>query len=204
MKKIKILLIICIAIIGALMIYDKFKDNSIEDIQIDKFLKEYTLIDENHAFEIINVDETINTLNNKTGIIYFCNSGSIWCQHYTKILDDIIVENNIEKVYYVDIKEERSMHTNKYQKIITKLYDYLDVDDTGSKRLNMPNLTFVKDGNIIANDKTTSIISADITPDEYWNAKNKYEFKNKISEYLIKLNTEEELDSINTEDFKEE
>lgn len=204
MKKIKLLLITCIAIIGALLIYNKFKDNNIEDIQIDKFLKEYTMIEENHAFEIINIDETINILNDKTGIIYFCNSGSIWCQYYTKILDDIIVENNIEKVYYVDIKEERNMNTNKYQKIITKLYDYLDVDDTGSKKLNMPNLTFVKDGNIIENDKTTSIISADITPDEYWDIKNNYEFKNKINGYLIELNAKEELDSNNTIEFKEE
>lgn len=203
MKKIKILFIIIIAVVGAYLIYDKFKNNNIEDIQIDKFLSEYTMIDENHAFEIINIDETINLLNNKTGIIFFCNSGSIWCQYYAKVLDDIIVENNIEKVYYVDIKEERSMHTNKYQKIITKLNDYLDIDDTGSKRLNMPNLTFVKNGDIIANDKTTSIISADIIPDEYWNLKNKNEFKNKINEYLIMLN-KEELDVIDTLDFEEE
>ena len=42
-------------------------------------------------------------LNNKTGIIFFCNPGSDWCQYYAKILDDIAVENDIEKIYYTDI-----------------------------------------------------------------------------------------------------
>ena len=190
MKKIKLSLILVIAIVGAFLIYKKFEDTNFEQKQIDKFVSEYTLLEENHVFEIINIDEAINILNNKTGVVFFCNPGSDWCQHYAKILDDIAVENEMNKIYYVDIKDDRSINSNKYRKLVTKLYDFLDTDDTGNKRISMPNLTFVKNGEIIANDNRTSLVSSDTTPEEYWTRENILTFKNKIIESLLLLETE--------------
>ncbi len=190
MKKIKISLILVIAIVGAFLIYKKFEHINSDQKEIDKFVSEYTLIEENHVFEIINIDESINILNNKTGIVFFCNPGSDWCQHYAKILDDIAIENDIGKIYYVDIKDDRSINSNKYRKLVTKLQDYLDTDDTGNKRISMPNLTFVKNGEIIANDNRTSLVSSDTTPEEYWTRENILTFKNKIIESLLLLETE--------------
>lgn len=187
MKKIKILLIIAIAVVGAFLIYRKFEHINSEQKEIDKFVSEYTLITENHVFEIINTAEAVNILNNKTGIIFFCNPGSDWCQHYAKVLDDIALENDIMKIYYVDIKNDRNINSNNYRKIVTKLQDYLDSDDTGNKRLNMPNLTFVKDGTIISNDNRTSLVSSDITPEEYWTRENVLTFKNNIIESILLL-----------------
>lgn len=187
MKKIKILLIIGIAVIGAYLIHNKFKHINSEQKEIDKFVSEYSLITENHGFEIINAAEAVNILNNKTGIIFFCNPGSDWCQHYAKVLDDIASENDIKKIYYVDIKNDRNINSNNYRKIVLKLQDYLDSDDTGNKRLNMPNLTFVKDGNIISNDNRTSLVSSDTTPEEYWTRENILTFKNNIIESILLL-----------------
>lgn len=190
MKKLKISLIIAIAIIGAFLIYKKFEHLNTEQKEIDKFVSEYTLLTENHVFEIINIDEAINILNNKTGVIFFCNPGSEWCQHYAKILDDIALENEMDKIYYVDIKDDRSINSNKYRKLVTKLQDYLDTDDTGNKRLSMPNLTFVKNGEIISNDNRTSLVSSDTTPEEYWTRENVLTFKNNIIESILLLETE--------------
>ena len=187
MKKIKISLILVIAIVGAFLIYKKFEHINYEQKEIDKFVSEYTLLEENHVFKIINIDEAINVLNDKTGIIFFCNPGSDWCQYYAKILDDIAVENDIEKIYYTDIKEDRNINTNNYRKIVTIMQEHLDSDDTGNKRLNMPNLTFVKDGNIIANDNRTSLVSSDTTPQEYWTRENILTFKNNIIESILLL-----------------
>ncbi len=187
MKKIKISLILVIAIVGAFLIYKKFEHINYEQKEIDKFVSEYTLLEENHVFKIINIDEAINVLNNKTGIIFFCNPGSDWCQYYAKILDDIAVENDIEKIYYTDIKEDRNINSNNYRKIVTIMQEHLDSDDTGNKRLNMPNLTFVKDGNIIANDNRTSLVSSDTTPQEYWTRENILIFKNNIIESILLL-----------------
>lgn len=190
MKKIKLSLILVIAIVGAFLIYKKFEHINSEQKEIDKFVSEYTLLEENHVFEIINIDESINILNNKTGIVFFCNPGSDWCQHYAKILDDIALENDMDKIYYVDIKDDRSLNSNKYRKLVTKLQDYLDTDDTGNKRISMPNLTFVKNGEIIANDNRTSLVSSDTTPEEYWTRENILTFKNKIIESLLLLETD--------------
>ena len=201
MKKIKISLIIAIAIVGALLIYKKFEHVNTEQKEIDKFVSEYTLLKENHVFKIINIDESLNILNNKTGVIFFCNPGSDWCQHYAKILDDIALENNIEKIYYVDIKDDRNINSNKYRKLVTILQNYLDTDDTGNKRLSMPNLTFVKNGEIIANDNRTSLVSSDTTPEEYWTRENVLTFKNKIIESILLLEADEAstpLEEINT------
>ena len=190
MKKIKLSLILVIAIVGGFLIYNKFEHINSEQKEIDKFVSEYTLLEENHVFEIINIDESINILNNKTGIVFFCNPGSDWCQHYAKILDDIALENDMDKIYYVDIKDDRSLNSNKYRKLVTKLQDYLDTDDTGNKRISMPNLTFVKNGEIIANDNRTSLVSSDTTPEEYWTRENILTFKNKIIESLLLLETD--------------
>lgn len=191
MKKIKISLIIAIAIVGAFLIYKKFENVNTEQKEIDKFVSDYTLITENHVFKIINIDESINILNNKTGVIFFCNPGSDWCQHYAKILDDIALENSIEKIYYVDIKDDRNLNSNKYRKLVTILQDYLDTDDTGNKRLSMPNLTFIKNGKIIANDNRTSLVSSDTTPEEYWTREKILTFKNKIIESILLLEADE-------------
>ena len=187
MKKIKLSLILVIAIVGAFLIYKKFEHVNYNQKEIDKFVSEYTLLEENHVFKIINIDESINILNNKTGILFFCNPGSDWCQHYAKILDDIAVENQIETIYYVDIKDDRHINSNKYRKIVTIMQDHLDSDDTGNKRLSMPNLTFVKDGKIIANDNRTSLVSSDTTPEEYWTRENILTFKNNIIESILLL-----------------
>lgn len=191
MKKIKISLIIAIAIVGAFLIYKKFENVNTEQKEIDKFVSDYTQITENHVFKIINIDESINILNNKTGVIFFCNPGSDWCQHYAKILDDIALENSIEKIYYVDIKDDRNLNSNKYRKLVTILQDYLDTDDTGNKRLSMPNLTFIKNGEIIANDNRTSLVSSDTTPEEYWTREKILTFKNKIIESILLLEADE-------------
>lgn len=193
MKKIKILLIIGIAVVGAFLIHKKFEHINANQKEIDKFINEYTLITENHVFEIVNAAEVVNILNNKTGIVFFCNPGSNWCQHYAKILDDIALENDIEKIYYVDIKNDRSINSNNYRKIVTKLQDFLDSDDTGNKRLNMPNLTFVKEGNIISNDNRTSLVSSDTTPEEYWTRENILTFKNNIIESILLLEDDDVL-----------
>lgn len=200
MKKIKILLIIVIAVVGAFLIYKKFEHINANQKEIDKFLSEYTLITENHVFEIVNTAEVVNILNNKTGIVFFCNPGSDWCQHYAKILDDIALENGINKIYYVDIKNDRNINSNNYRKIVTILQDFLDSDDTGNKRLNMPNLTFVKDGIIISNDNRTSLVSSDTTPEEYWTRENILTFKNNIIESILLLEGDNELTKTASDD----
>ncbi|MDD6272143.1 MAG: hypothetical protein PUA90_01310 [bacterium] len=192
MKKIKIILIIIIACLGATIIYNKFDVKETDTTEIDKHLAEYTLLNDDNIYVFKNIDEIINIMNNKTGIILFCNPSSNWCQYYLKAIDDIAKSNNIKEIYYNDIKEDRNNNSLKYQKIVSKLYDYLDTDDTNNKRLNMPYLLFIKNGNVVAYDNRFSMVSSEITAEEYWNdPDNVMDFENQINEYIYLLNKED-------------
>ena len=84
------------------------------------------------------------------------------------------------------------MNTNKYQKLVNQLEDVLFTDDTGNKRIYMPEVVFVRDGKIIAHDNETSFITNDQTVSDYWTPENINKFKVKLYEYIDLLNTIEE------------
>ena len=185
MKKIKILGILLIAIGGALLIYSHFEKIRKEEVVINKFNQEYNLNDENNVFEYKNIDEILDLFNNKTGIIFLCTPTSKWCQKYALYLNQALKENNYnDKVYYLDITMERSLNTIKYQKLLENLQSFLYKDDEGNSKINMPDLTFVKDGIALGHDNDTSLIPSDVNENDYWNKSKINEFKNQIKSYL--------------------
>lgn len=180
MKKIKILLIVIIASIGAIIIYNKFDTKKIEVNEVDKHLMEYNLLPENNIYEFANIDKVIN-ITNKTGVIIFCNPASSWCQYYMKTVNDTLSNNGINKIYYSDIKEDRNNNTLKYQKLVSILSDYLRVDDTNNKLIIMPYLIFIKDGKVMSYDDTFSHIDNPLSADEYFsNEKAIKDLENKL------------------------
>ena len=191
MKKLKISFVIIIAILGAYLIYKHF-DNLEDDLpQTNKFASEYTLLDESNIFVYKNIDEIINILTNNTGVVFFCTKDSNWCQHYAYYLNETLKEYGIKEINYLDIKKDRQLNTSKYQKIVNLLSNNLYTDDLNNKNIFMPDLTFVKDGVIIAHNNDTSLIASEGTPEEYWNQENINNFKNILKEYVIMLNEKE-------------
>ena len=192
MKKFKILCIIAIAVIGALLIYNHFDTEEFKTSIPNVISNDYNLTSETIVYETANIDEVINVINNKYGIIFMCTPDTEWCKKYAEILNDVAIEKDIDKIYYLNIKYDRSMNTNKYQKLVNSLSEILLTDDTGNKRIYMPEVVFVRDGKIIAHDNETSFITNDVTVDEYWNEENINRLKNKLYEYIDQLNTIEE------------
>ncbi len=193
MKKIKLLIILIIAIVGALLIYKHFENNKKEEVVINKFKEEYPLVPEDNIYVYRSIDEIIDILSSKTGIVFMCSPNSEWCQHYAYHLNNFLKSNNITEINYLNITEYRALNTTKYQKIVELLDSNLYVDDQNNKKIYMPDLTFVKNGNIIAHNNETSLVSSEITPEEYWNIDKVKEFNNKINEYVTLLNKEEEI-----------
>ena len=188
MKKIKIILITLIAIGGAIMIYHHFDKSPVDENTTKKQKNEYTLITGKNLLETKSIDEVTNIINNKTGVVFLCNPKSDWCQYYAYLLNDAAIERGIDKIYYANIADERNMNSNKYQKLVTALEDYLYTDDTNNKRIYMPNMTVVKDGKILANNNETSIMLNNISAKDYWNESNQFNFKEKLSNYINLLN----------------
>jgi hypothetical protein len=192
MKRIKIIGIIIFAVIGALLIYNHFNTEEFRNSLPNKISKAYGLDSKTVVYESANIDEVINIISNKYGIIFMCTPETKWCKKYAELLNEVAIEKDVDKIYYLNIKNERSMNTNKYQKLVNQLEDVLFTDDTGNKRIYMPEVVFVRDGKIIAHDNETSFITNDQTVSDYWTPENINKFKVKLYEYIDLLNTIEE------------
>ena len=189
MKRIKILFIIIIAIVGAYIIYNHF-DNTEQDIKTyNKFSSEYTLVDTENKFNYTSIDEVINILSNGSGIIYFCTPESNWCQYYSYYLNEAVKDEDVI-INYLNIKNYRELNTVKYQKIVELLDSHIYVDDTNSSKIFMPDLTFVNNGKIVAHNNETSLITSESSAEEYWTQDKIDNFISSIKESIILMNEE--------------
>lgn len=190
MKKIKILLIIFIAIVGAVLIYKyTYRQENANNDNL-KVSAEYPLLDNNNIYVYRTADEIANIINNGTGVIFFCIKESEWCQYYVRYLNNVSSANGINQISYLNIKQDRHYNTSGYRKITEALKEYLPTDDEGNKKIFTPNVVFVKNGNIIGFDNETSNIFEDINPSEYWTDEKIDAFKMRITSYILEYKEE--------------
>ncbi len=176
---------IIISIILILIIV--FKYITVKEEDNIKFSNEYKNIDTNNKFIYKDIDEIIEILTNGTGIIFFGFPECIWCQEYVIYLNEIINEENIDNVYYLNIKNDRNKNTQSYNKLINILSDYLIENDNNIKQLYVPTTIIVNNGEIIYNNNETSSINESISPNEYWNESKINEFKNNLRSNIKKI-----------------
>ena len=190
MKKINLILITLFAIIGALLIYNYFDKNDYNKTNNNiKINNEYTLLNES-VFINKSIDQINKVFNNENGIIFLCIKENEWCNYYAKNLNDIAVENNINEIYYLNIKQDRQYNTNEYRKLVNNIEEYLLKDDENNKKIFVPTVIFIKNGKIIGYDNETSIMLENISPSEYYDKNKLNNFKNKILEFILKYKEE--------------
>ncbi|MBR5389283.1 thioredoxin family protein [Candidatus Saccharibacteria bacterium] len=135
------------------------------------FSEIYTQVDADNVYKIKTAEETIAILEHGTGVVFIGFPSCPWCQAYAPMLNDLAKDYDIKEIYYFDIKEDRENNTESYQKIVELLSDYLQYDNTGNKRVYVPETAFVMNGEIIGNDWETSKDTLGLkTPEEYWTA----------------------------------
>ncbi len=188
MSKIKSLIILFIAVFGAYMIYHHFENKRQEEVVIDKFSSEYNLVDEDNVFLYSTIDEVISVLESGTGFVFLCTPESTWCNYYAKYLNEELKANNVDHVYYYNIRNDRALNTMKYQKILSLLDQFIYKDDTSNGKIYMPDLTVVKNGEIVAHNNDTSLIASDQKGEDYWTEAKQNEFKKTIQEYVLLIN----------------
>ena len=105
-KKIIIGISILIVIIAiALVLFFVFRNHD-EEVELSdalKFAEEYTEVGEDNVFLYRNADEIIRILENGTGVVYLGFSECKWCQKYVTYLNEAAKDNNITRIYYLDI-----------------------------------------------------------------------------------------------------
>lgn len=175
-------------ILASILIFEKFNHEERMLTDAKKFAKEYTNVDEENIFIYASSKDILKILENGTGIIYFGYPDCKWCKSYVPILNEVAKEENIDKIYYYNIKEDRRSNTPNYIKITELLKDYLYYDDEGNYKLYAPDVTIVKNGKIIGHNNEGSIVTKEQgTPEEYFSEERKENLKNTLRTYIKEL-----------------
>ena len=129
-------------------------------------------ISEDNPIKYSNATEIEKVLEDGSGIIYLGYPNCPWCRTAVPILLTAAMDAGVDKIYYVNMSEERDSYvvkdgevtlekkgTDQYYKLLELFDEYLDdyivKDDDGKeystdeKRIYVPVVFFVKDGEII-------------------------------------------------------
>lgn len=188
-KKILLGTISLILIIGAsILIFERFNHEEKTLTDAKKFAKEYKSTTEENLYTYVSASEIIKILESKTGVIFFGYPECKWCQAYAPILNEVALEENVDKIYYFNIKEERDKKSSNYQKITNILEEYLYYDDEGNHKLYVPDVIIVKNGKIIGHNNEGALVTKQNgSPEEYFNEEQKENLKNTLRTYLKEL-----------------
>lgn len=100
-----------------------------------------------NRIKYISEDELFSFLEDGTGILYFGYNTCPWCRNVVPVLIDIVKTNEIDTIHYVDL------HKLDMDSIRSELYKilglYLRDDVDGKKVLAVPDVYFLKEGEII-------------------------------------------------------
>ncbi|MBE6146848.1 MAG: hypothetical protein E7168_00780 [Firmicutes bacterium] len=154
-KKLIIILTVIIVLLG-IGIYIYSRDNlrfkisyeSINNIEYTNGKKIPVSIPIDNGVKYLTGNKIKEVMTKETGIFYFGYTSCPWCRNAVVPLIETAKENGISKIYYIDT------HSSSFQDVSTDvkevLGDYLETDEeTGQKRLGVPDVYFVKDGEII-------------------------------------------------------
>lgn len=104
-------------------------------------------IPNDNRIKYLNEEEVLSYLKEKTGIFYFGYNSCPWCRNIVPVLIDTVKKNNIDTIYYIDTHKLDLSNIKK--ELFEILGDNLRLDEDGEKVLAVPDVYFIKDGNII-------------------------------------------------------
>ena len=166
------------------------EDENITPTDAIKFSREYETVTTDNVFVYRNIDEIISILDNGTGIVYLGFPECKWCQAYVPYLNDVAKENNLDKIYYFNILEDRKNNSDKYMEIVDILKFYLKYDEEGKKRVFVPAVIAIKEGEIVGfNDETSLDTKGFSEPSDYWNDKEVENLKKDLTKMVKEVNT---------------
>ena len=167
-RLVRVVIAFSLVVVGVITLnYYPKKTATLSDAQ--KFARDYTQVDEDNLFVYKSAEEAVRILENWFGIVFFGFPSCKRCQYYAPFLQKVAEQEGIEKIYYVDIKEDRAENSESYQQIVAFLGEYLLFDNEGNPRVYVPDVTIVSDGKVLFHDNESSVVTAeDGTPEEYW------------------------------------
>lgn len=159
-----------------------FKKDKISDAE--RFAKEYDFT-VNNVFVYRNLDEINKILENGTGVVYLGFPECPWCRGYIPYLNEVAINEHLDKIYYFNILNDRKNNTSGYKKTVQLLNDYLKYDNEGNKRIYVPAVIAVNNGKIVGFDDESSLDTKGYeTPEEYWKNEDLDGLKKRLSDMI--------------------
>lgn len=115
--------------------------------------------DKDHVFEAATADEILKALDDKkTFTLYFGFDTCPWCIEAVPVLNETAKEYKT-KVLYNNTRPNRTETSNSqmpdYEKIVNRLGEYFDKDETGKPKLYVPFVLFVRNGQVVKTHEGT-------------------------------------------------
>ena len=159
-----------------------FKKDKMSDAE--RFAKEYDFT-VNNVFVYRNLDEINKILENGTGVVYLGFPECPWCRGYIPYLNEVAINEHLDKIYYFNILNDRKNNTSGYKKTAQLLNDYLKYDNEGNKRIYVPAVIAVNNGKIVGFDDESSLDTKGYeTPEEYWKNEDLDGLKKRLSDMI--------------------
>ena len=154
-------------------------------IGMQNFREDYPRVVENHVFREASAKQTIDRLENGTGIVFLGFKECPWCQFMVDFVDKAAKAEGVNKVMYFNIRQDRADNTEDYRKIISLIENHLAKDDEGNPRVYVPHVLAVKNGVIVDSYRGEDMDqeAAKDGPGKYWTE----ERIEKVSERLSSL-----------------
>ena len=136
MKKLIILLVFCLLLSGCSL--KKTEELS----SAEKFSIEYS-IDVDNPFEYVVYSEVYDLLSDGSGVLFLGNSDCEWCIESAKVLYEVVLDSELDVVYYFN---PNNLGSKKHKDLVTLIDDKYSDD---FNEINLPSLLVIKDGNIV-------------------------------------------------------
>ena len=167
-KQWAILGILAVVIIGGALAWSLLKKEQVATLpDAARFKAEYSKVADDNRFVYATSEEILSKFSDGTGVIFLGFPQCPWCQAIAPMLDEAVKAEGIDQIYYLNVRESRANNDETYQTLVGHLKDYLDTDEDGNPRIFVPDITVIKDGEIIGRyiQETTEDAK---TPDTYW------------------------------------
>ena len=154
----------------------------------DKFISQYPKVTSGHKFVYAEPAEILDIIDGGDGVVFLGFPECPWCQQLAPIIQEAAQSENIDKIYYLNIKESRANNDEVYQKLVTKLQDYLPKDDDGNPRISVPDVTAYRGGQIVGRfEQEATNDGEQVTPDTYWTSERKDRAVEQLREMMARV-----------------
>ena len=154
----------------------------------DKFISQYPKVTSGHKFVYAEPAEILDIIDGGDGVVFLGFPECPWCQQLVPIIQEAAQSEKIDKIYYLNIKESRANNDEVYQKLVTKLQDYLPKDDDGNPRISVPDVTAYRGGQIVGRfEQEATNDGEQVTPDTYWTSERKDRAVEQLREMMARV-----------------